>query len=368
MRELFVSLSLQAFGYTMISIFLPIFLLQRGAPLETVALYFLYWSAIQIPLHQVVVWLVHAIGVKHSLALSYGFSTVCFLLLGLLDNSNLVILAALTCLAIGQTFYWDSRHLQSTHIIPKKKTGRSVGLIVILVLVAAALGPMAGGFIAQQFGITATLVIASSLIVAAIIPLFMTKDAYFRLKKTKTKPKPVPMRHNVALGAHNYETSTAESLWPIFIFLIVGSLASLGVIMSLGFMLMVVITAIVGPLSDKGFAKSVLVSASWGRTLTHVLRIWVTTVPTAFAVNLVGSVFGSMRNTSFTTIFYQHARRLGAQRYIRTTQVWSSVGTAAVWASLYGSLQVFSPNVALSLVFIAAALISPLQNLIISRS
>ena len=366
MRELFASLSLQAFGFTMIKLFMPILLLTKGISLEHVALYFVFWSAVQIPAHHIIVWLVHIIGVKHCLALSYVGSVISFAMLGLGGIGVQFMLAVLAINAFANSLYWDSRHVHSANILPKKSTGKSVSIVFILVLIATALGPLAGGYIGQAYGLKATILVASAIILVATIPLFMSKDHYFRVKKARKTIK-TPKKHLVANSALNFESGVAESLWPLFIFFVVGSLSSLGLIVSLGLIITIVITSIVGPLTDKGFGGAFVRAASVGRTLVHTLRLGVTTLLGAFMVNLAGEIASSFKSTPYTAFFYAHARRQGIQRYIRNMQVVASVSHMVMWFVLFAALQVFDRHYALLTVFICAAAVAPLQMLIVKK-
>lgn len=358
-----MSLSLQAFGFTMIKLFLPILLLTKGIPIEHVALYFVFWGAIQVPLHPIIVWLVHIIGVKHCLALSYIASTFSFFLLAISDTSVPMILGVLASSALGQSLYWDSRHMHSASVLPKKSTGKSVSAIFVLVLIATALGPLIGGVITQQFGFKTTLVVSSAIILVAVIPLLMSKDNYFVIKR-KRRSKPTPRRHLLANAAMVFDGGSSESLWPLFIFLLIGSMSSLGMIISLGLILTILITTFVGRYTDKGYGKSFVLGASLGRSITHTLRVSVTTIFGAIVVNVIGEIASSFKVTPYTSYYYKHARHYGIQRYVQNMQIVSSMSHMSYWAIFYICLQVLEPRLALVVVFIIAALMAPLHFLI----
>lgn len=366
MRELFVALSLQAFGLTMIKLFLPIILLVKGIPLEYVALFFIFHGILQALLHPIIIRFIHIIGVKHCLALSFVTSISSFILLALSEGKVHTIIGVLALNALAQALYWDSRHMHSANIIHKKTAGKTISTIVILVLIAAALGPLTGALITDNFGFNATLYVAAIFILSAMIPLFMTKDNYFTMKYRK-RSKKTPRRHLIANAAMVFDGGTSESLWPLFLFLLIGNISSLGFIISAGLIITILITTLIGKYTDKGLGGIFIMSASIGRSFTHILRIGVSTTVGALLVNLIGEVTNSLKTTPFSTFYYRHARQYGIAHYVRDMQVVAASSHASYWLLLYIGMQFFEPKLALLMVFVVAALVAPLHMLITSR-
>lgn len=366
MRELFVSLGLQAFGYTMVQIFLPIYLLRGGMSLQEIALLFIISSALQMAIHGLIQHTINFIGVKHALTLSYIFSIAGFAFIGLSQHEWSMLVSGLMLIACGNAFYWDSRHTQSASVIPRKSTGKTVGLTFVLVLMAAALGPLIGGLIGERYGLAITMLFAAVVILLAVFPLFATPDDNFRISRKRSRQR-LPRKHLIANFALNFEVGISEMLWPLFVYLLIGSLTTIGFLFSAGMIATILITLIVGPMTDNGFGRFFVRGASLGRAVVHGLRITVSTLTGAFMVNLAGDIVASFKATPYAAVFYQSAQKYGIQRYIKDMEIVASFGYVAFWSILYGLLFFVSPTVALPILFTLGVLVSPLQMLIVSR-
>jgi MFS family permease len=365
MRELFASLSLQAFGYSMVKVFLPVYFLILGMSLQQVALWFMFLNVLQIISHELTRRTISTIGVKHSLTLSYVLSVVGFILISVSYKNWPVVAPGFILYSLGEVLYWDSRNCQSANVLPNKTAGKQVGLIFVLIAVGMALGPFFGGLVGQRYGLAATMLLAAVIIVLAAVPLFMTGDDKFRLQQAKTNKK-IPIRHLIANGAFNFENGIAEDLWPVFIFLIIGDLASMGALVSVGLIASIAITMLAGTLTDKGHSRSLLRGGSFMRALSHALRVLVNTFGSAFAVNALGELARSLKTTPFASTFYANARIYGIQHYIKHMETAASLGYFMVWALLYVLLFFLEVKLALIVAFVVAVFVSPIQILLVN--
>jgi hypothetical protein len=94
-------------GRSLISIFIPILLLNIGYSLEMVILYYLLYTFFDIPLNLLAKNLITRWGSKIVIIIATLFSISYFLILFFLSSNNIVLflLLALTA-ALYDTFYW----------------------------------------------------------------------------------------------------------------------------------------------------------------------------------------------------------------------------------------------------------------------
>lgn len=366
LKLLFSSLSLQAFAFGMVNVFLPIFFLVRGLDMADVALYFVFRSALQVVLHDITLFFIGFSGVKHVLVASYALTLISFIIFGMSDLSPHAILLGFAINAIGQTFYWDARHVQSTVVIPKRTRGKSNSLLFILIMIGSALGPLIGGLIGEKYGLIATFLSAAVLMAFAALPLLVSPDRFMKFDKTRRSSK-IPPRIYAANSALNIEVDVAIYIWPVFIFLLIENYAALGLIFSAGIILALLLARISGNLTDRGYGSTVLGLSATARSIVHGMRLLAVGVPSAFLVNFAGELASAFKSPTYTSFYYANARKYGVLRFVRNLEIAACFTAMMFWLSVYVLLQFLSFEQMAICMFIIAVLASPLQWLIADR-
>jgi MFS family permease len=358
MRELFASLTIQAFGISIIKIFIPIYLLTIGFAFQEVALIHMIWGLLSIPLHVLSMYLIPRLGVKHGLALGYIFSIIAFVLLNATQDNKDMLVPSFILLALAEVFYWNSRHVESSYVIAKSKTGRNVSVAMVLTFIAAVLGPVFGGLVGQKFGLDAVLFVASAIIFIAIFPLFLSKE--LRIPKNLTKSKKIPVTQFIANFSFNADHKVGGGIWPVFVYLLLDSVSSVGILFSVGIIATVFITLIVGPLSDKGYKKLFIVVCGLIRSLVNVSRVTVSSMPAAYAVNTAGEIGSATGLSPYGAAFYEGARKYGIYNYILKMELFSYSATAITWGIAFIATLFTTTTNAMFISFFFAAACSPL--------
>ncbi len=364
-RELFTSLSVQALGIGIVQIFLPIYVLLLGYSFTVMCGLFVFQNIVRIPLHHLSMEVLRFIGIKHCLIIGYlativGFSVISF------AQANIAILAlGFSLLAAGDSFYWSGREVMSVQLFSKSNTGKSIGLVMIVVYLSATLGPLIGGMLGERYGINVTLLLAAMITLAACAPLLATKDMKILNKhKKRSSSKQIPQLHYVASLSHNFEVKTASLLWPTFIYLIVGNLASVGILFATSLMLTVYITRKASVLNDRGYQRPLIAFSSLGSSVMHVAKIFVISLSGAYVATLAYNAAASFKNAPYASSLIKNASVYGVYRYIYNMQLFGTIANIVLWLTLIMLALIMSPSAALIVMFLLAALISPFQSLI----
>jgi len=122
-----------------------------------------------------------------------------------------------------------------------------------VVEIVAILGPVLGGLISYQFGFLVLFTTAALLTLASVYPLFLSPEIYtrhrFHFKNFWAIMRAYPQNFFGYWGFA--EDLMLMSLWPIFIFLVVPELFSIGAIITVASLVAVVVMLYLGKLIDK---------------------------------------------------------------------------------------------------------------------
>lgn len=267
-KELYANKVLRDLGFSMINIFIPIYLFQTGFEFFEVLSFLLLWYMLQAPLFVIVAGLNAVIRMRSSMVFASVMSIVSLLLLLVLPNAKWLFYLVAVSLALQESFYWQTFHTDFAKHINKRYSGEEVGILFALVRIISVIGPILGAFIIVFLGYNILLGIASLLFTISVLPLL-------NLEKRKEPITIVPqllkgVKPFIHLFFVNSFVSTANAIiWPIFVFIHFGSLLHLGYLFALGYLATAIIAMKVGDtLKNKNLNKfirigAVLVSISW---------------------------------------------------------------------------------------------------------
>ncbi len=310
LTELYASIALRFFALSMISIFLPIYLLKElNLSIYTVMYFFIVFSIFFALSAFIGAKIAARIGFKHIILLSVPFLIAHFLLLTLLPvvKIPLFLIAILGAFAAG--LYWIGHHTDLTRFTKRRARGEEVGLAFFVMSLAALLGPFVGGMILTFYNFTILFIAVSLLLLVSTIPLFFSKEFYERTSfSSKEVFKVGSFKDALAFTGQGIEIGAAGILWPIFIFLILNEYFSLGLIGTLSGIIVAFSSVIVGKLSDKKGKHFFIRIGAAALASLWFFRTLVKTVSHVYFVSIF-SFIGSIVSVPTDTKAYGKARK-----------------------------------------------------------
>jgi len=234
---------LHIFARTLISIFIPILLLQIGYSIGQIMLYYFLLTITDVPLNFLARWLITKIGARMVMMLSTLAAILFFTGLYLLESTNWPLLLTIIFLgALYDAFYFVSHiylFIKSETEIPVSR--KSTSWLYIVKMFAALVGPIIGGVI-LIFSSRHVLILASVFFFAiSILPLLHLKN--LPDKPTRIQPsfkkffqQKTDRRNFLSHAFFSIHRNVEIILWPLFIYLIfttIESVAYVPVIISL---------------------------------------------------------------------------------------------------------------------------------------
>ncbi len=357
------SLSIRDFVSGMTNVFVPVYLYSFGYSVMFISTFYLVYFCLGFLSYRFVARYVASHGLYHPLFLSYLALALASGLLSLAGQSVIFVFAALLPLMASEKFFWPIRHIDIARLfsagISMKKTTSTLNTLSMFI---SAIAPMLGGLLAASYGAGASLFCAFLIMLFAISLLW---GEYI-----KERGEPVSSTFNLkyrkdmlANAAMNIQSITAALLWPLFIFIFVTGFEALGIILSAGFAVSMLLTYASGNwfINFPYFKSGLFI-----RSLTFILRPLVAGVGSFIAIDMIGNIGNSFMASRFNARYYNQANNSkDIDSYVFSLESGGELGKLTVISVLLISLLLgFTVKSALIICFIFAGLVTPLSSLL----
>ena len=183
LNELYISVAIKSFASSMITIFIPIFLLKLDYSLTHVLIFYAILNATHALFVIPAAKISSKYGYKHSIFFSIPILIVFYLALYTLEQFHWPLYLLAIIFGVNNALYWIGYHVDFSIFSDKKNRGEEIGTTRIINSIFHVFGPIIGGLILTFIGFQALFVTVSVLLLASAIPLFFSKDIH----------KPVPL-------------------------------------------------------------------------------------------------------------------------------------------------------------------------------
>lgn len=290
--EMYFLLFFRALGFSMVGIFLPLFLfVELGFSFREVILFFGIMTLMFFISGIIALKVVSKFGVRHSMIFSYLFLISSFILLLFLESNPSLYLLVSGIQGFSFGFFWTGFHVDFALHAPKKNIGKQSGLISFSSIIGAVIGPIVAAVIIHFFGFITMFIIALTFFVVSFIPLLFSKDDYPKTSfNIKVYFKKEYFKYFFGYFAQGVRMTVLAISWPIFVYLILGDYLTLGWLATISTLLIGITSYFVGKYSDKlGKSNLIRIFAPISGVFA-ILRIFVWNVWSIFFVGMIDSI------------------------------------------------------------------------------
>lgn len=306
--DLYISVFIKNLGQSLISIFVPIYLISLGFTLQKIIIFFGVLFFFLFLFYALSLKLGSIIGIKKVMAIGTILMIPAYLLLAEMSTGFPYYIVAIL-FGIANAVYWGCFHIEFTKSAQTNKEAKDLSVFKILLIITSVLGPLFGAYVIFLTSYSTLFLIASILAFLSITPLFLTKEIYIPKEKLKLKNIFKADKKIKFLGytVEGFLMSVGEILWPLFIYLVLTDVLALGKIFSFASLIIVFFIAEIGKIADKYpkkvFKVSVLTYAPF-----WLIRIFAKTPIAFFVINLIVTFFGTTTNISMNRLAYHEAQ------------------------------------------------------------
>lgn len=314
LHALFATATLRTFAYSLIGVFVPIFIYQLNESIAQVLVFFAILRGVELLANYSAISLLPKLGYAKAMFLANLMLVLHVLLLRMGENNELYIYLSAVVVGLLIPFYWVPYHLIFALDGVKDKLGKEIGSIKILGKLANAVGPLFGGLIITMFGFSAVFAVTAVMLIASVVPIYFLREK-FSAEKIPSFSETWKLLWNkrfrdnligfVSIGS---ESSVQSAFWPLFLFIFVGGIEVVGSLTTLVLVLSVVVVWLVGNRVDGGEGKETLGFGALGNGVVWVLKMFAQSVGGAFVVDSAYKVSKSILVIPFDTFTYKKAQ------------------------------------------------------------
>lgn len=335
--RIYTSHTIRSIALSLIGIYVPIYLLTLNYPLSKVLWFFIivHTSALLIGLG-IIVPLLKRYGPITVLKCSFPLHVLFLTLLLLLENNPIPLVLIAVLSGAQNMAYWMPLNLLFIKHSNKKDMGSNLGKFFALPKFFGIFGPLISAVMIPFVGFFPVFVVSIFSLGISYIPLLKVPDntvkvalnftkAWNRLRKQKTL--------FILEGLDNV-IEESEWFWGIYVYLLIGSLSTPGIIGSLEAVGGAIFTVLVGKYAN-GHAKKLIPIGAILLLVIMISRIWITDALTAYTITVFASFVMTLFLVSYFTSIYKAIKGEDEEEFIILREIPTTLGRLVMFGGIF---------------------------------
>lgn len=312
---LYLSLTLRTFAVSLVSIFVPLYILEITGSFLWVLAYFAGLSLLVVAFAIPIGWVVSKLGFRRSAFIGSVLLAIQFYLFAKAWQ-NLDLLFILPVFDSAKLLlFWVPYHLIFIEDGSADHFGRQVSVAGVIGRLVSAVAPFLGGVVIVAGGFSALFYLALFLILISSLPLF----AMPRHPREEFPGWRHILRETFTGGYRDMFFAfwgfrsvvvVAAVVWPVFLFGIAGeSYREVGLITSAVLLVSALTTSAAGKASDRIGKRRVLRVGAWVNSIVWLVKAFVRTPVQAFVVDSFNKLVDGIQGVPFEALTYRKAQK-----------------------------------------------------------
>lgn len=328
-----ISHTLRAIAFSVVGVYIPIYLLTRGYSLAEVIGYYAVLHGFGLVLALTVIpQLIERLGLIRTLKANYLFQTAELLLLFLLPFFPVPIWIIALFAGAATFFYWVPLNILIIKNADFDKMGTDLASFFALPKLFGILGPLIGAGLVYFVGFWPTFLIALIGVCLSFAPIAQLDDSKVQVRFRLREAWQSLCRRKKLFFLESLDNVVEESewFWGIYVFLIIGSLAVPGIAGSFAAVGAALFTIFIGKKVNQ-FPKPVMLLSGFALMITSLLQMLVETSFQAYAISLIISFALSAFLVSYTSSIYRQVKGDDEEEFIILREIPTVFGRMLVF-------------------------------------
>lgn len=327
-QRLYAYESLKTFVFSLIGLFIPIFVIKSGYSLYHALGYIMTTSVISIAATPYLSKLNRDHGLKHSLAASYILIIPAFLILQSLDPSYFLILSAGVLYSLGKTVHNLAMNIEFTEDTEEESREKDSSYLFSVTGLARGIGPAVGGFLLASFGMTVLSSVALVGVLLSVLPLIngvenRTSEMFsLGFQQIQDQLELLPIHF-----ARGIQGAAAVSIFALFMFTEVGGSINAGWARSLDNIGFVIAALAAGRIGSRRGLRNILVIGSLGSAIVYFSRALIVSPLQAFLVSIAGGITFQLYQVPLYSGLSDEAEKKGEVQLYGMRKVFTGIGS-----------------------------------------
>ncbi len=364
-QELYMSSAIYNFAVAGISVFEAVYLYTLGYDIPQIMMFFVVVYAVHFILSPFGAKLAVRFGYEKIMAFGSLFMVFYFATLFAIPNIPALFFVASILYGLQKSFYWPAFHADFARFSEKQERGKEISGGKALNMIAWVLGPLIGGFVANQVGFGWLFAGISILVLLSNWPTLRTKEkvngsshSFWHMYAAGLKKG----YRKIFFGCIGFgEELIVFTIWPIFIFTVVGDTFKLGALIAIASLVTTITLLWAGKYVDRFGQRKLLKAGTISSVVVWVLRLLATSGLHVFALDTMSRMAKQAVMVPVTTLTYNRASKKKIMEQVLLFEMSLSAGKI-VACLLVILIFAFSPS--FSAAFILAGFLTFLYMLI----
>ncbi len=318
----YLSFSIFQFANSIVQIFIPLYFYNKGFSLYSILMFFAVTQIGRLIFLPIAARLSSSYGAKRIMSASFVLSIVYYVFLGKVESVSGIFYVSAFIFGSVQALEWLPFLVHLSKMSPNENKGKIYSKLNIYTTIANALGPLLGGFIISLYGFHSVFYVVIALILPAIYFLLKTPEIS-KIRKIKFSLISVRKIYPdmIANGGFNFQTYLGNTIWPIFIFVILPQYNTIGFIQTASLFMSLVALHSIGKLTDRTRRKKVLLLGSVLNSSASFLRIFANSFLSIFMLNSAAIFTGTLQGIPWNVKLQEHMGREPRTEYVAIFEI-----------------------------------------------
>lgn len=349
--------SIDALGFSLIGIFVPVFILSRGFSLEDIIYYFIVHNIFLLASMIFGIMISKKTGLQVMLVARLPFLFLYFLALLTWETFGFSYFLIAILSGIQAALFWTPLNIIFIRESRPRHMGKFVSKLQAYPQIAGILGPLIGAGLIKFFGFQILFGIAFLVIIFSVLPILKVdiKKVRFDLDwKKSVKLFRKYKKWMIAELFDNFGGETEGIIWPVFIFLTSASVISVGFIGALIPVGSVIFALLVGKWVDKGDYKFYMKMGALSLLIVWLIRFIADSTMVYYATTVVAGFCLSLLIIPFSSKMTKIAKREVAEEFIIFREIFFFVGRMILFLTalaLLGNIKMLFPLAGLTYLY-----------------
>jgi YQGE family putative transporter len=373
-NDLVIADTFRLLALSIISIFIPIFLLDKvRMSLAEVALCELGGFIMSIFLHYAIIAISGRIGVKKIMIGSYLTNIItCIVLyfgaqLYISLGAPLFIGLIVILNSLPLSMYWSAHHVYFLKSAGSRDEGRKLGILQSVPMVISIAGPFIGSILIAHYSFRGVFLMSIVLLLSASFSLTFSDDIKSEVKLSwKRIIDTKHFKKNSVFFLQGLGYCATSFVWPVLLFFASINLVMMGFFYLLSNLLNGIIVFIGGKDADINGTNRIIKIGAAGHSLSIIMRALSETVLFMATFQSMGGFFGGLLHVAIDTGFYKNSHK-NIGNAIMNRELYMHLGRITTILALLLALSVFPLKLALIAVLLLAGASTFLLLLIVGN-
>lgn len=347
-KAIFWGGALRRFSISLVGLFIPIYVYQVGreaygdmlSAIRVLVIFLFLLRLAVLAASFLTEYVVDTVGFRWSFLISSLFLVLKYLILPLAEQEIIYLYLGAVTAGIATASYWIPRHALFGED-QGEKVGLSVGVMVVLMRVVTVVGPVIGGLVASIFGFKMLFHIGLVFALLSAVPYFFMHhhrrhhpDGLRGFFNKIADPVNFPLI--LAWWGESWDSVLSTDFWPLYVFIMVGSLKVLGIITSLVAIVAVASVYLAGKFFDRSpKRKAMFICGSLLTALIWPLKALAKSIWPIFAVDFLDKSVNSFYWIPFLSETYKFTLKKDSVAFFTFREVIISLGILVLLAPVF---------------------------------